>query len=285
MASAFVLLQHLLPKRLMSDAVGVLTRVRGGVLTRAAIRLFIRAFGVDMRDAAGTVADYPTFNDFFTRALAPGARPQPEDPLALVAAADGRVSEAGPIEAGTLLQAKGVSYRLGELFGGDTTLAARFDGGAFHTIYLAPYNYHRVHMPLAGAARCLRYVPGKLYSVNAATAAGLPRLFCLNERVAVAFEGERGWFALVMVGALNVGSIDLALPAGAAFHNRPRATVPANRSVDLDGAACARGDEFGRFNMGSTVILVTSPGLAELAPTPGVGEAVRVGQPIGRLTA
>lgn len=278
--------QYALPKRALSALVGRATRVRGGRLTRAAIALFVRVFRVDLRDAAlGPEHEYPTFNEFFTRALREGARPLADDPAAAVSPADGTVSQCGPLGAGRVLQAKGKAYSVTDLFGGDADLAAAFEHGEFCTIYLAPYDYHRVHMPLRGRAYALRYVPGTLFSVNASTALARERLFCRNERVAVVFDGERGRFALVMVGALNVGSIELTVPRATAFANRPLPTFAAGSTHLLDGSVLERGAEFGRFNMGSTVILLASPGVLQLEPTVRPAAVVRMGQLLGRPAA
>jgi len=276
----FVLLQHLLPKRGLSDLVGWLTRRQAGALTRLAIRLFIRAFGVNMSEAAAPEpASYATFNAFFTRALRADARPPARESTAILCPADGRVSECGRLDGTRLLQAKGIDYSLAELFDGDEALARPFERGDFCTIYLAPYDYHRVHMPMAGQLEALRYVPGALFSVNSATAAALPGLFCRNERVVTVFRAGEDRFALVMVGALNVGSIELTVPGAQAFANRPRARWTAG-VTHRPGAEpmLARGAEYGRFNMGSTVILLATPGMLRLDDAAAPGRTVRVGQ-------
>lgn len=280
---AFVALQFVLPKAILSHAVGWLTRREWGPLTRLAIVAFIRAFRVDMSDAREpSAAAYRSFNAFFTRALRDGARPLPNGLDVVVAPADGRISACGQLAGGTLLQAKGVSYSLLDLFDGDAALAARFAAGSFCTVYLAPYNYHRVHMPTGGRAVALRYVPGALFSVNAATTQGLCGLFCRNERAVVVFEGARGDFALVMVGAMNVGSIELCTPLAQPFANRPLANWPARRTHALEeSATMERGAEFGRFNMGSTVILLATPGLLRLDAGLAPGDVLRMGQRIG----
>jgi len=272
------------PKGKLIYAVGWLTRRRGGPLTRAAIRLFVRAYGVDLDEAAvPDPAAYATFNEFFTRRLREGARTLGNDANDVLCPADGRISQLGSLERGRLLQAKGLDYALLDLCDGDRALAARFDGGDFLTVYLAPRDYHRVHMPTTGRASALRYVPGALFAVNAATTTALRNLFCRNERCLVSFETERGAFALVMVGALNVGSITLELPAARPFRNRPDSPWSAGVTHALDGTTLERGAEFGRFNMGSTVILLASPGSLSLDAALRPGDAVRMGQTIGRL--
>ena len=285
-ARLFILLQAILPQHGLSRLIGWLSRCEGGQLTRIAIRAFTRVYGVELDEAEqGDAGAYPSFNAFFTRRLRAGARPLEADPRCLACPADGRISELGPLEAGSLLQAKGLRYSLLDLCDGDRTLAARFAGGSFLTVYLAPRDYHRVHMPATGQARDLRYVPGALFAVNATTTAALPNLFCRNERCLVSFESASGTFALVMVGALNVGSIALELPSPTGFHNRPEPNWEAGRTHALDGQTYARGAEFGRFNLGSTVILLASRGCFELDPALRAGLPVRVGQTIGRLPA
>lgn len=284
MARLFVCLQFLVPKRALSELVGWLAQRRGGALSQFAMRVFIRVFRVDMSEAAEPeIHAYPTFNAFFTRALRADARPLPDQPPDVACPADGIVSEFGQLTADRLLQAKGVSYSVLDLLDGDRSLAARFSDGAYFTVYLAPGNYHRVHMPLAGRSSYLRYIPGALFSVNAATTRVLTDLFCRNERVATVFETERGAFALVMVGAMNVGSIELCLPpTPLPFRNRPRSTWASGMTHALDGVEFQRGDEFGRFNMGSTVVLLATPGLLVFDPTLAVGSSVRMGQTIAR---
>ncbi|MGE0860348.1 MAG: archaetidylserine decarboxylase [Gammaproteobacteria bacterium] len=278
---AFLALQRLLPRRGLSSLVGWLTRLEAGALTHFAIRAFVAAYKVDMRDAAEPdISTYPSFNRFFTRALAPDARPLPEDPQAFVSPADGTLSEIGEFTPERMLRAKGLDYGLTELLGGDADLAARFAGGSFATVYLAPYNYHRVHLPWRATPRSLRFVPGELYSVNATTVRLVPGLFCRNERMILACEDDAGrWFALVLVGALNVGSIELTVPAGAT--NRPQPTVGAHRSLPLDGPPLARGAEIGRFNMGSTVVVLASPGWLEWRDL-AVSATVRMGETLAR---
>lgn len=280
----FVALQHLLPKRLISRLVGALCRLEAGAATRVAIARFIRHYRVDMREAAAPdPLAYASFNAFFTRPLRDGARPQPADPLALASPADGCISECGPIEDGLLLQVKGLPYALDELFDGDRALAQMFHGGSFATIYLAPYNYHRVHMPLAGQPRLLRHVPGSLYAVNAVTARRVPRLFVRNERVIVVCGTGAQSFAVIMVGALNVGSIELSFLADRVLRNRPLRGLEPHVTVALDAPQLARGAEFGRFNMGSTVIVAAAAGLLDWETTAVAGRAVRTGEPLARL--
>ena len=286
MESLFVLIQHFLPKPAISKFVGALTRLEVPWLTSAAIRLFIKAYGVDMQEAAEPdVGAYRSFNAFFTRALAVNARPVADGPGLIVCPADGTISQIGAISGTNVVQAKGIDYELADLFDGDAELATLFEHGAFATVYLAPRNYHRVHLPIAGRTRFLRYVAGALFSVDTGTTRKLKRLFCRNERVIAVFDTPGGWFALIMVGAMNVGSIELTLPEPEHFHNRPQTSCIPHQTQTLDRQPFSRGDEFGRFNMGSTVILVTSRGLVEWNATFGPGKPVKMGEALGQVRA
>jgi phosphatidylserine decarboxylase len=231
-----------------------------------------------MSDAAETDPyRYASFNEFFTRALRNGARPIARGAADIACPVDGSVSECGTIEGDSLLQAKGRHYSVMELLAGQEW-AERFSGGSFVTIYLAPFNYHRIHMPARGRLLDTVYVPGRLFSVNAATARHVPRLFARNERVLTLFEGDFGQFAVVLVGALNVGSMATVwagdiTPAA----RRTIAHVP-GRNTLLD-----KGAELGRFNMGSTVIVLFQPGRARWRATLAAGVSVRVGECLGEL--
>lgn len=205
----FAALQNLLPQHLLSHGIHKLMRSRNPWLRRQLIAGFLRGYRIDMAEAAeSNPFAYDSFNAFFTRALKPGARPVDGHEQAIVSPVDGTVSRCGPIDGDTLIQAKGRDYSLLELLGGDPALAQRYRDGHYACIYLAPYNYHRIHMPLTGRLRETIYLPGDLFSVNAATARTVPRLFARNERVVCEFAAERGDFALVLVGALFVGSIE-----------------------------------------------------------------------------
>ncbi|MDE2348709.1 MAG: phosphatidylserine decarboxylase [Gammaproteobacteria bacterium] len=276
----FVALQYALPQHTLSRLVRAATRVRTRWFKNALTRGFLRLYRVDLGEAA--VADpfaYGSFNEFFTRALAPAARPIAAGADTVTSPVDGTVSEFGAIDGDRLIQAKGRSYTLGELLAG-CDWARRFQGGAFATIYLAPHDYHRIHMPCDGRLAETVFVPGRLFSVNAATARSVPRLFARNERVLTLFDGGRGAFALVLVGALNVSSIatvwtgDIA-PAG------PRVV----RRLPSPRLCLAKGAELGRFNMGSTVILLFEPGRLRFAPDFAVGTRLYMGRAIGGLLA
>jgi phosphatidylserine decarboxylase len=281
----FVALQYLLPHHLLCRLVYAVTRSRTRWLKNLLIGAFVRAYTPAMAEATEPEPrNYESFNAFFTRALRPGARPDPADAQIIASPCDGTLSIAGGINGTTLLQAKGHDYTLEALLAGQPDWVARFAGGFYATIYLAPYNYHRVHMPLAGRLSAAWHVPGRIFSVNQTTAASVPGLFARNERVVCAFEGERGPFAVILVGALFVGSMSTVwhqevTPSSA--RRGARALVPVTGS-DL---ALPRGAELGRFNMGSTVILLLPPGAAHWDALLKVGTTLRVGQGLGRLDA
>jgi phosphatidylserine decarboxylase len=219
---------------------------------------------------------YPTFNAFFTRALKPAARPIAAG-ASIASPVDGMVSECGGIDGVLVLQAKGRRYTLTELLA-EQGWAQRFKDGSFATIYLAPFNYHRVHMPLRGRLLATVYVPGRLFSVNLATAERVPRLFARNERVVTLFESEYGQFALVLVGALNVGSIATVWAGDITPAARREVTHIRSSSVVLE-----KGAELGRFNMGSTVILLFEANRAHWDPLLCAGSQVQLGQSLGRI--
>jgi phosphatidylserine decarboxylase len=274
---AFIGLQYLLPQRLLSLIVGWVAGSRIGVVRSGLIRAFLGRYAVDLAEAADPdPARYASFNDFFTRRLRAGARRFEAATGAALCPADGLVSEAGRIAGDTLMQAKGIGYSTAALLGGDAALAAEFAGGDFATIYLAPHNYHRVHMPLAGTLRIARHVPGDLFSVNAATAASVPGLFVRNERIACVFDTAAGPMAVVLVGALFVGSMSLAWCGRVGGDGRRIRDLPAHDPL----IALDRGAELGWFNMGSTVVLLLGPQGPALTEGMVAGRAVRVGEPI-----
>jgi phosphatidylserine decarboxylase len=249
----------------------------------ALIGSFVRHFRPDMSDAADPEPrDYPSFNAFFTRSLRPGSRPCDPDPQVLACPVDGTVSQIGLLDGLRMLQAKGHDYSVEGLLGGASAWTQRFAGGSFATLYLAPYNYHRIHMPAAGTLSAAWFIPGKLFSVNAVTAAAVPGLFARNERVVCAFEEGPLAFALALVGALFVGSIATVWHGDVTpCSSRRAAQLP--RDTGRAASRLDRGAELGRFNMGSTVILLLPPGAAQWLPELQPGTPVRVGQTIARL--
>ena len=271
-----VALQYLLPHRLLSAGMRALMHWRLAPWKNAVIRVMTRLYAIDVAEAADPdPASYPHFNAYFTRALREGARPLDPDPGALLIPADGRISQAGPIRAGRVFQAKGHDYSAAELLGDEAAARPYADGG-FATVYLSPRDYHRVHMPLAGRLRETLHVPGRLFSVAPFTVEAVPRLFARNERLVCHFDTAQGPLALVMVGALLVSGVETVWggveipPYGSGIVRRDyrqRATA-----VEL-----ARGAEMARFNMGSTVIVLWPAGLS-LAPGLAPGSPVRMGQ-------
>ncbi|MCC5887851.1 MAG: phosphatidylserine decarboxylase [Gammaproteobacteria bacterium] len=274
---AFLWLQHLLPKTLLTRLAGAFARRRIPLLTPWVMQRFIQAYGVNMAEAAQPdPSAYATFNAFFTRALRSGARPLAPPP-ALLCPCDGAVSEAGDLDGDRLLQAKGVTYTAAELLG-DAELAESFRGGSFATLYLAPRDYHRVHMPADGILESMAYLPGGLFSVNPATAAARAGLFARNERVVATFQGAGDRFAMVLVGAMIVGGIRTAW----AGRVTPRSAEPWRLALETR-RFCPRGSEMGTFELGSTVILLFPPGRARLDKTLTPGHKVRMGEAIGEV--
>src|SRR5262245_35713954 len=269
-----VWMQHLLPKRALTVAIGRAAALDGGRATQAVIRWFIARYGVDMAEAAHPdPAHYRSFNEFFTRELKPGARPLAAADF--VCPVDGAISQFGAIDGHRLLQAKGHHYTTGALVGGDGELAARFAGGHFATLYLSPKDYHRIHMPCAARLTRMIHVPGDLFSVNPVTARGVPNLFARNERVVCCFEAAFGAFVLVLVGATSVGSMDTVWH-GVVSPPRPGRV----REWRYDDAAVElkQGDEMGRFQLGSTVVLLVPRGPLQFNPAWAPGGAVRMGE-------
>jgi len=278
-ARLFVALLHVMPQHALSRLVLRATRAQTPWLKNLITRLFLARFALDMSEALESDPyRYSSFNALFTRALRPGARPVAAGAGIVVSPVDGTVSEAGTIEDGRLLQAKGHSYRLEALLAGQPW-AARFARGAFATLYLAPHDYHRIHMPLTGRLLDTVYVPGRLFSVNASAVAHVPGLFARNERVLTLFEGERGAFAVVLVGALNVGSIATVWAGDVTPAPRRRLT-----RLPCPPLTLAKGEELGRFNMGSTVIVLLESGRGQWLPELRALRPVRLGEPLGTMT-
>ena len=276
LSKLFALIQYPLPHHLLSRLVGRLAECRQPAIKNALVRTFIRRFGVDMAEAVEPdPTAYATFNDFFTRALKDGVRPISEG---VVSPADGRLSQFGAIEAGQLMQAKGHRFSAEALLGGDVEAASRYLGGSFATVYLSPSDYHRVHMPLSGTLTEMVYVPGRLFSVNAATTEHVPGLFARNERLVCHFDTERGPMAMVLVGAMIVAAIETVwagqitpLPKGGV--QRIRFDTP----IWLE-----KGAEMGRFKLGSTVVMAFSEPV-DFADGLEPGAKVQMGQSLGAI--
>ncbi len=280
MPSPFVVSQYLLPKRAVTMLAGRFARARAGRLTTAAIRWFVARYGVDMEQALDPdIRSYATFNDFFTRAFKPGTRPIAAADL--VCPIDGAISQCGRIDGDHVFQAKGHRYTTTALLGGDDALATRFRDGSFATLYLSPRDYHRIHMPCDGRLARMIHVPGDLFSVNPTTARGVPGLFARNERVVCIFDSRHGPFALVLVGATIVGSM------ATVWHgvvNPPRPGAIRQWSYEADAVVLGRGEEMGRFLLGSTVVLLfpASPALA-FQPNWVPEAPVRMGEAMARF--
>ncbi|MCY4343251.1 MAG: archaetidylserine decarboxylase [Gammaproteobacteria bacterium] len=273
MDEAFAAVQRLLPQHGLTRAVGWLGRATAPWIKLPLMRAFAAAYQVDLTEAArGELADYLSFNDFFTRELQPGARPLPDDERAICCPADGAISQSGRIEEGRMLQAKGWRYSLSGLA---QELGEGFDGGQFATIYLAPRDYHRVHAPATGQLTDARAIPGALFSVNAATENAVKGLFCRNERLVCRLRTGFGDLLVVLVGALIVGSIATPWRGPQSPYRRTEAFKP--------DEPLERGAELGRFLLGSTVILCCPPKVCALDSLKA-GQKVRMGMPIGRWT-
>lgn len=278
----FIISQYLAPQLAISRIAGKLAdNEHQPVMKDRVIKWFIDRYGVNMSEAIEPdPAAYASFNAFFTRELKPGLRPIAAGESVIVSPVDGVVSQLGQINDDRVFQAKGQHFSLAELLGGDSERAKDFIDGQFATIYLAPKDYHRIHMPLAGTLREMVYVPGKLFSVNPVTAQNVPNLFARNERVAAIFDTEFGPMALVLVGAMIVGSVEttwagVVAPGGI-------------KSVRYDGAKAPitfkKGEEMGRFRLGSTVVMVLPEGVAQWDAALDAAAGVRMGQSFGVAT-
>lgn len=274
----FVLSQYVLPKQALTAGAGKLASLKGGVLTTRFIQWFVGRYGVNMNEAANSdIASYASFNAFFSRPLKPGVRPLAQADL--ISPVDGAISQFGPIQRDQIFQAKGHAYSTTALVGGDRQLAAQFEDGHFATLYLSPKDYHRIHMPCDGTLTRMIYVPGELFSVNPATARGVPGLFARNERVVCVFDTANGPFVLTLVGATIVGSM------ATVWHgvvNPPRSKQVREWRYEDKPIHLKQGDEMGRFLLGSTVVMLFPKG--PLAFNPGwlATGPVRMGEVMAR---
>ncbi len=283
MDSLFVLGQHLAPQHLISRTAGRVANSTNPRIRDPFIRWFIQRYGVDMSEAQEPdPATYQSFNHFFTRALKADARPLEGNDSTLISPADGAISQLGEIRRGRIFQAKGQSFSLSELTAEPDHRLSEFQGGAFTTIYLSPKDYHRVHMPLAGTLERMTFIPGRLFSVNPVTVERVPRLFARNERIVAWFRTEYGPVAVILVGAMIVASIETVwagrvAPAG---NRKTRHDYPITGDKAL---SLGRGDEMGRFALGSTVIIALPRGSVEWEAQLGAARPVRMGQKLGQL--
>jgi phosphatidylserine decarboxylase len=274
-----VLLQYLLPHRCLSRLVYWATRWTWAPWKDFLIATVVKNYAVDMSQALQTdPRKFISFNAFFTRTLKPGARRAPEHPDAIACPADGKISQLGAIRDGRIFQAKGVDFSAAELLG-DVAAAQAYANGLFATIYLSPRDYHRVHMPSTGTLRETVHVPGRLFSVAPFTVEAVPRLFARNERLVCHFAGERGPFCVVMVGAMLVSSIETVWSG---LEIPPYASELTRKDWRGKGIRLERFAEMGRFNMGSTVILLLPAGVARWNASMTASSGVQMGQPLGQ---
>ena len=280
-----VLPQYLIPKQALTAFAGYVAGRERGWVTTEIIRRFVAKYQVNMGEALNSdIASYPTFNDFFTRALKPGARPLAD--AELICPVDGAISQFGAIEHDQIFQAKGHRFSTTAVVGGDAALSAQYQDGSFATIYLSPKDYHRIHMPCDGRLRRMIYVPGDLFSVNPVTARGVPGLFARNERVVCVFESARGPFVLILVGATIVGSMATVWhgvvnpPRGGAVREWRYPASAEQPAVELK-----QGDEMGRFLLGSTVVLLFPKGPLRFNPEWAAGRGVRLGEVMASYSA
>ncbi|WP_432745947.1 archaetidylserine decarboxylase [Methylobacter sp. G7] len=273
--------QYMLPHHALSQIMSKLTHCENKAWKNLFIKQIIRHYGVNMDEALEPdINAYLSFNDFFTRKLKPSVRPLSTETNAIACPADGAVSQAGDITDGEIFQAKGKSFTATDLLGGDATRAEPFNDGIFTTIYLSPKDYHRLHMPLTGTLREMVHIPGRLFSVNPATVNSVPGLFARNERVAAIFDTDSGPMALILVGAIFVSSVETV------WHGV--VTPPSISSVQSwqygdDAPTLKIGEEMGRFNMGSTIIVLFGKDKAQWDAEFKAGKTVKLGELIGRI--
>ncbi|WP_020407566.1 archaetidylserine decarboxylase [Hahella ganghwensis] len=278
----FVASQYVTPQHALSRAAGSLADCKRSAIKNAFIKWFIDRYGVNMDEALkGSAEDYENFNDFFTRELKEGVRPIQGGAKKLVSPVDGCVSQSGRIEYGRIFQAKGHSFSLIELLGGDLQRAQPFIGGDFATIYLSPKDYHRIHMPIAGELQQMVYIPGDLFSVNPVTADSVPRLFARNERVVCLFSTAFGPMAMTLVGAMIVASVETVWAGRIQGHGK---TIR-NFSYNPGEVKLAQGEEMGRFHLGSTVVLTFPENAMQWNSAVTAEATLRLGQQIGDITA
>ncbi|MFC4076891.1 archaetidylserine decarboxylase [Salinithrix halophila] len=268
-----------LPRKTVSRWMGRFARTSA---SRRLIPYYIRRFDVDLSEVEKPTAQYPTLLDFFVRGLKEGARPVDPDPSIITSPVDGTVSQKGKIDNGTLLQAKGITYRLEDLLGRDQEKAARYNGGHFITLYLSPRDYHRIHTPIQGKVIGLTYIPGTLFPVNALGVQRIKGIFARNERLITYLETDAGRVAVVKVGATNVGSIRVTYDPGIGT-NRPRKKQVVKRDYPNE-KTLGKGEEMGRFEFGSTVILLFESNRIEWVDHLNAGTTVRMGEPIAHYS-
>ncbi|TFW22418.1 phosphatidylserine decarboxylase [Massilia arenosa] len=277
-----VLPQYFLPKRALTSLAGRVAGAKGGPQTTRLIKWFVAKYGVNMEEAVNPdIASYASFNDFFTRPLKDGARPLAQADF--VSPVDGAISQFGEVQDHQIFQAKGHAFTTAALIGGDAGLAAHFQHGSFANLYLSPKDYHRIHMPCDGRLTRMIYVPGELFSVNPTTARGVPGLFARNERVVCVFESEAyGTFVMVLVGATIVGSM------ATVWHgvvNPPRGGAVREWTYADQQIVLRKGEEMGRFLLGSTVVMLFKPGTIRFNADWAPQRSIRLGELMGNRPA
>ncbi|MCU7905161.1 MAG: archaetidylserine decarboxylase [Candidatus Thiodiazotropha sp. (ex Epidulcina cf. delphinae)] len=284
-ATLFVGLQYLLPHHLLSWLMHAVTRIEARGVKETLIRRVIDWYQVDMQEALESdPTKYRSFNDFFTRALHPEARPITQESHLLACPADGTLSQAGDIKDGRLFQAKGHDYSLLELLGGDPEMSRLFKDGGFATIYLSPRDYHRVHMPYGGRLKKMVHVPGRLFSVNETTCQRVPRLFARNERVICLFDTDIGPMAVILVGAIFVSSIETVWAGAVTPARQSVRTWRYGQQPEPTTVALKKGEEMGRFNMGSTVILLFGRDAVDWIDDFSAGSTLKMGEAVATIT-
>lgn len=279
----FVMSQYVTPQLTVSRLAGRLADMdQNPGLKNRVVRWFIDRYGVNMDEALEPNPEaYPSFNAFFTRELKPGLRPIDDRDSVVVSPVDGAISQLGTVTNDRVFQAKGQSFSLTELLGGDAERAKEFENGEFATIYLSPKDYHRIHMPLTGTLREMTYVPGKLFSVNPTTAEQVPNLFARNERVACIFDTDAGPLAMVLVGAMIVGSMETTW-AGVVAPGTTGVETISYQHLETP-IRLEKGQEMGRFRLGSTVVMVMPKGVVDWQQNQVAGATVRMGEAFGNL--
>ncbi|WP_196160012.1 archaetidylserine decarboxylase [Reinekea sp. G2M2-21] len=271
----FLALQYLLPHHLLSRLVGVLAESEWSIIKIPLMRFFLKRFGIDLSEAERErLEDYRNFNDFFTRALKPGRRPQQGTENSWTSPVDACVSQFGRMQGDQLIQAKGKTFTLPALLGGDQGMAQHYQDGEFITLYLSPKDYHRIHMPMKATLVKTTFIPGKLFSVNPLTAGHVDRLFARNERLVCEFESDQGRFLMVLVGAMIVASIETTWSGIVAPFERKII----QQSITASQLDFNRGEEMGRFRLGSTVIMVFEPGKMSWNEQIKIGANLQLGQ-------
>ena len=280
---ALTKLQYILPHHALSKMMSKLTHCENKIWKNLFIKQIIKHYGVNMNEALEQdINTFKSFNHFFTRELNSNVRPLTTTPNAIACPADGTVSQAGKINDGEIFQAKGKNFTVTELLGGDSKRAEPFNNGVFTTIYLSPKDYHRLHMPLTGTLREMVHIPGRLFSVNTATTNSVPGLFARNERVAAMFDTDTGPMALVLVGAIFVSSIETV------WHGvvtPPSITSVRSWQYQENAPVLKIGEEMGRFNMGSTIIVLLAKNKAEWDSNFTAEKVVKLGEHIGKTLA